>query len=337
MLLLSILPSIILLVVVWKGDRYEKEPPGLLIKLFLLGSLTTISAFIIEFLFENVILSFMNQQGILFALIDNFLVVAVVEEAGKYFVLKKVTWKHPAFNFTFDAVVYAVAVSLGFATLENILYLIDGSVFLALSRALFSVPGHFIDALYMGYYYGLARFSDAYNDDKLTKINLRLAFWVPVLIHGFYDFCLSTEYGIFILIFLIFEAVLTFFAVSKFLKLSKIVAPIPGSSYSEMTSPAGAVSPAGAISPAGAVSSAGPVLPAGAVSVSPAGAVVPGAPAAQSVEPVIRASICNGEQVAGFRDTRTGRFEEVMYIRNQSDLEAFKAEYGIVGEIKKEY
>lgn len=305
MLLLSIFPSIILLVVVWKGDRYEKEPPGLLIKLFLLGSLTTISAFIIEFLFENVILSFMNQQGILFALIDNFLVVAVAEEAGKYFVLKKVTWKHPAFNFTFDAVVYAVAVSLGFATLENILYLIDGSVFLALSRALFSVPGHFIDALYMGYYYGLARFSDAYNDDRLKKGNLRLAFWVPVLIHGFYDFCLSTEYGIFILVFLIFEAVLTFFAVRKFLKLSKIVAPIPGSSYSEMT--------------------------------SPAGAVVPGAPAAQSVEPVIRASICNGEQVAGFRDTRTGRFEEVMYIRNQSDLEAFKAEYGIVGEIKKEY
>ena len=319
MLLLSILPSIILLVVVWKGDRYEKEPHGLLIKLFLLGSLTTISAFIIEFLFENVILSFMNQQGILFALIDNFLVVAVAEEAGKYFVLKKVTWKHPAFNFTFDAVVYAVAVSLGFATLENILYLIDGSVFLALSRALFSVPGHFIDALYMGYYYGLARFSDAYNDDRLKKGNLRLAFWVPVLIHGFYDFCLSTEYGIFILIFLIFEAVLTFFAVRKFLKLSRIVAPIPGSSYSEMTSPAGAVSPTVAIS------------------ASSAGAVVPGAPAAQSVEPVIRASICNGEQVAGFRDTRTGRFEEVMYIRNQSDLEAFKAEYGIVGEIKKEY
>lgn len=325
MLLLSILPSIILLIVVWKGDRYEKEPPGLLIKLFLLGSLTTISAFIIEYLFGNVILSFMNQQGILFALIDNFLVVAVAEEAGKYFVLKKVTWKHPALNFTFDAVVYAVAVSLGFATLENILYLIDGSVFLALSRALFSVPGHFIDALYMGYYYGLARFSDAYNDDRLKKGNLRLAFWVPVLIHGFYDFCLNTEYGIFILIFLIFEAVLTFFAVRKFLKLSRIVAPIPGSSYSEMTSPAGAVS------------SAGPVSPAGAISASPAGAVVPGAPAAQSVEPVIRASICNGEQVAGFRDTRTGRFEEVMYIRNQSDLEAFKAEYGIVGEIKKEY
>ncbi|MCR5409355.1 MAG: aspartate dehydrogenase [Lachnospiraceae bacterium] len=54
-------------------------------------------------------------------------------------------------------------------------------------------------------------------------------------------------------------------------------------------------------------------------------------------EPVIRASICNGEQVAGFRDIKSGRFEEVLFIRNPSDIDAFKAEYGIEGEIKKEY
>lgn len=54
-------------------------------------------------------------------------------------------------------------------------------------------------------------------------------------------------------------------------------------------------------------------------------------------EPVIKASICNGEQVAGFRDIRTGRFEEILYVRKPSDLDAFKAEYGIEGEIKKEY
>lgn len=54
-------------------------------------------------------------------------------------------------------------------------------------------------------------------------------------------------------------------------------------------------------------------------------------------EPVIRASICNGEQVAGFRDKRSGRFEEILYIRKPSDLEIFKTEYGIEGEIRKEY
>lgn len=243
MLLLSVLPSIILFIVVWKGDRYEKEPPKLLLKLFLFGALTTISAGIIEILFGDYVLGFMDHQGILFAFIDNFLIVALAEEAGKYLVLKKVTWKHPAFNYTFDAIVYAVTVSLGFATLENILYLIEGTIGNALIRALFSVPGHVIDALYMGYYYGLARFADAHNDKRLTKKNLKLAFFVPVLIHGFYDFCLSTEYGLFILIFLIFEIVITILAIKKFLQLSKIAATIPGSDGFETPSPTVAANP----------------------------------------------------------------------------------------------
>ena len=53
--------------------------------------------------------------------------------------------------------------------------------------------------------------------------------------------------------------------------------------------------------------------------------------------PVIRASICNGEQVAGFKDKATGRFTEIAYLRKPSDLKSFKAEYGIEGEISKEY
>ncbi len=230
MLLLSILPSIVLFIVVWKCDRYEKEPPKLLLKLFLLGALTTISASIIEILFANVILAGMNHRSILYALIENFLIVALAEEAGKYLVLKKVTWKHPAFNYTFDAVVYAVTVSLGFATLENMLYLLDGSISTAITRAIFSIPGHVIDAIYMGYYYGFARIADAYNEDRLKKKYFRQAFWVPVLIHGFYDFCLSTENWIFILIFLVFEVVITIFAIKKFLHLSKYATTIPGTS-----------------------------------------------------------------------------------------------------------
>ena len=57
----------------------------------------------------------------------------------------------------------------------------------------------------------------------------------------------------------------------------------------------------------------------------------------ETQEPVIKASICNGEQVAGFRNIKTGKFEEILYIRKPSDLDAFKEEYGIEGEIKKEY
>ena len=57
----------------------------------------------------------------------------------------------------------------------------------------------------------------------------------------------------------------------------------------------------------------------------------------ENKKPVIKASICNGEQVAGFKDIHTGKIEEVMLIKNQADLDAFKKMYGIDEEIEKEY
>ncbi len=57
----------------------------------------------------------------------------------------------------------------------------------------------------------------------------------------------------------------------------------------------------------------------------------------ENKKPVIKASICNGEQVASFKDIHTGKMEEVMLIRSQTDLDAFRKMYGIDGEIEKEY
>lgn len=57
----------------------------------------------------------------------------------------------------------------------------------------------------------------------------------------------------------------------------------------------------------------------------------------ESKVPVIKTSICTGEQVAGFRDIHNGRIEEMMLIRNRADLEEFKKLYGITGEIEKVY
>ena len=53
--------------------------------------------------------------------------------------------------------------------------------------------------------------------------------------------------------------------------------------------------------------------------------------------PVIKASICTGEQVAGFKDIHTGKIEEVMLIRSEADLDNFKKMYGINEKIEKEY
>lgn len=57
----------------------------------------------------------------------------------------------------------------------------------------------------------------------------------------------------------------------------------------------------------------------------------------ENQEPIIKSSICNGEQVAGFRNTHTGEFSEVMFIRDEHDLEEFKLRYGITGKIRKVY
>lgn len=57
----------------------------------------------------------------------------------------------------------------------------------------------------------------------------------------------------------------------------------------------------------------------------------------ENTRPVIKASICNGEQVAGFKDIHTGKFEEVMLIKDAADLDKFKSLYGIDEEIRKEY
>lgn len=56
----------------------------------------------------------------------------------------------------------------------------------------------------------------------------------------------------------------------------------------------------------------------------------------ENQKPILKCSICTGEQAAGFKDIHTGRFEEIMLIRDDKDLETFKKMYGL-GEVEKEY
>lgn len=188
----AVIPSILLIYLVLKHDKVESEPVGLLVKLFILGALTTLPAGLLEMAGERGIMA-ISRSSDMQTLLMFLICVPLVEEGLKYLVLMT-TWKNEAFNFTFDGVVYAVIVSLGFATLENMLYVLNYmSLQVAVMRGILSVPLHCTCGIFMGYFYGMARSHKARGESSRSVIDRVLALLIPLLIHGIYDFALSIE------------------------------------------------------------------------------------------------------------------------------------------------
>lgn len=218
---IAVIPPLFLMFKVYQMDKIEKEPTGLLIKLFVFGAITCFpAAFVENFLEEGILKSILPPSSLLYAVIANFIIVAGAEEGFKYLVLKIGTWKHPAFDHRFDAVVYSVAVTLGFAALENIMYVADGGLSVGLMRAMLSIPGHCTFGIFMGYYYGMAKQCSLAGDVKGEKRFKRMALFQPILLHGFYDFCLSTGMTLLMIIFFVYVVILDIMAYKKIKKLS---------------------------------------------------------------------------------------------------------------------
>lgn len=215
LLLAALVPAAFLMVQVYRLDRIEKEPAGLLLKLALFGALSGLAAGAIEGALTRV-LDVTLGGGMLRLVLENFLAVALVEEACKRWVVLKFAWNHPAFDYRFDAVVYCVFSALGFAALENILYVAEYGFAVAVSRALLSVPGHCFFAVYMGIYLGQAKMAERAMQryyielpDESPGQYLRASLLVPALLHGFWDFSLSVGGGLMTVLFYLF--VLAFF------------------------------------------------------------------------------------------------------------------------------
>lgn len=141
--LAALVPAVILFVRIYQLDRIEKEPRRLLGILLLSGALLALPAAGIQLLASRTLGSALNRRSAAYLLLDNFLVVAVSEEVCKIVPVRLAAWKHPAFDYRFDAVVYSVSSALGFAAVENILYVVQSDLRTAVSRAVLSVPGHF--------------------------------------------------------------------------------------------------------------------------------------------------------------------------------------------------
>ncbi|MGN1164729.1 MAG: PrsW family intramembrane metalloprotease, partial [Candidatus Ornithospirochaeta sp.] len=140
--LAAVVPAVLLLVHVVRKDKLEPEPPMFILSLVAWGIVSTFAALILERLGSWLLSFFFTRPTILYSALMYYVVVAMSEEGSKYYLLKKKTWNSPNFNCQYDAVVYAVAVSMGFALWENLIYVFRYGFSTAIVRALTAVPGH---------------------------------------------------------------------------------------------------------------------------------------------------------------------------------------------------
>ncbi len=200
----AVVPAVYLLIRVYRADRLEKEPAGLLISLVVLGIASTALAGIAEEFREELLLELFPEEGLAFNILLYFVVVAVSEEGFKYLLLKIRTWKSPQFNCQFDGVVYAVFVSLGFALWENISYVLYYGFGTAVARAITAVPGHACFGVFMGVWYGVAKRYDLAGFAEESRRARRISLMIPILLHGAYDFIATMESELMGIVFLAF-------------------------------------------------------------------------------------------------------------------------------------
>ena len=204
----AVIPAIYLLRYIFKQDRLEKEPTGLILKLVILGIVSTLCALFTESVGMSLLANTFHNESLAYKVLLNYVVIALSEEGFKYLVLKRATWKNPNFNCQFDAVVYAVSVSLGFALWENIQYVFSYGLMTALVRAFTAVPGHACFGVLMGAWYGLAKKREGMGELEKSKNLKRMAVLMPVIAHGTYDLCASAASYIGTIIFFVVIIVL---------------------------------------------------------------------------------------------------------------------------------
>ena len=192
LLLAALVPAAFLMVQVYRLDRIEKEPAGLLLKLALFGALSGLAAGAIEGALTRV-LDVTLGGSTLRLVLENFLAVALVEEACKRWVVLKFAWRHPAFDYRFDAVVYSVSSALGFAAVENILFVVQSDLRTAVSRAVLSVPGHFFFAVAMGLLLSRGKQAEKQGNGRRRTVLCALAILMPVVLHGIWDVLLAVR------------------------------------------------------------------------------------------------------------------------------------------------
>lgn len=200
-LALALLPVCFFIVWIYLKDKYEKEPPLKLIQYFSFGILVSILAIFFELYFSELNIF----SGLASTLYIAFIVAAFTEEGLKSIILIPILLKDKDFNEKLDGIIYSIFLSLGFATIENIIYLtrerFDLSFELGITRGIISIPAHIMFAITMGYYISKYKFS---KDDTHKNRYLVYAVIIPILLHGVFDFILMIGYRWAIIVFIVY-------------------------------------------------------------------------------------------------------------------------------------
>lgn len=184
LLALALAPGVAILLYLYFRDPSEREPPRVILRTFCVGALVALPVLALNVLLLEPLRARLGISGFWSTLWEAFVSAGFTEEFLKYAgVLLSVYWS-PNLNEPYDGIVYASALSLGFATLENVVFVFTGGFATAWARAFLTVPGHALFGIAMGYYLGRARFA--------PRLGQRLQLWalallVPAGMHGAYD------------------------------------------------------------------------------------------------------------------------------------------------------
>lgn len=210
----AVAPGIAFALALYLTDRYDKEPVSLLIKIFVLGALSVIPTAFVETLFTKLNVF----EGYLSILFTSFVVAGLTEEYFKRIVVVKFALFHKAFNEKLDGIVYCAFSALGFATVENVMYVVfrfQADPNIGIMRAILSVPAHMLFGITMGYYLSLYKYT---NIQKERIKYLKKSLYVPVVLHGIFDFILMSKNQWLMIIFIPF---VLFLWISNLKKLRK--------------------------------------------------------------------------------------------------------------------
>jgi RsiW-degrading membrane proteinase PrsW (M82 family) len=214
----AVVPCLVLLWLIIRRDRYEREPFRLLLVTFILGAFSIVPAVIVELGLSSIVVEPEEPLSDLVGLIlHNLIAIAVVEESFKLLATLP-AYRSRAFNEPIDGVVYATTAALGFATVENIFYVLEGGWLIALLRASLSVPGHAFFGATMGFYLGMQK---TRRKDRLMVH----ALLVPTVLHTVYNVVVSVGLGLLSLLLAASFILLLYRRVKRQIALTQRISP----------------------------------------------------------------------------------------------------------------